>query len=511
MPVGLVVRKNQYYDSVFLMGVNKRLSEQPGVQQTAVLMASEANKGLLAEIGVRDGRIDAAQPNDLVIAVVADSQEIADSLLAQIDRFFESSHPVKAKMDVRTLQDGLGMKPQANLAVISVPGEYAAREARLAVEKGLNVFLFSNHVTLEDEIALKKLAQERGVLVMGPDCGTSLLGGVGIGFANRVRRGSVGAIGPSGTGMQEFTCLVHHLGMGISHAIGTGSRDLSDAVGGVTTLAALEALENNPETELIALISKPPGRKVVAALTGAFRRCRKPVIACFLGIDDPLDGEGRWFHRVKTIDEAAQISARLVDAGSKNLSLPQNPEQRLREEAARLLPQQKFVRGLFAGGTFCYQSQQIFRAHGIPVYSNAPLDKKYALLHPNASQEHSLVDMGDEEFTRGKPHPMIDGTERNRRILVEGRDPAVAALLLDFILGYNSSKDPAGELAEAIQEVRREAAERGGYLSVVASITGTELDPQDLGSQQKILEDCGAVVFPTNATATDFCVRLLRR
>ena len=308
MATSLIIKKNQYYDSVFLMGVNKRLTEAEGVTQSVVVMASDANKQTLVDLGFNDPRIQAALPNDLIVVVEAGSQNTADQLLEKFDQFLEVSAASKVQSSLHTLQDGLEAKPNANLAVISVPGEYAAREARQAVERGLNVFLFSNNVSLEDEISVKRLADERGVLVMGPDCGTSILNGVGLGFANRVRQGSIGVVGPSGTGLQEFTCLVHHLGSGISHAIGTGSRDLSDAVGGMTTLAALQALENDPKTEVIAVISKPPGRKTLQLLTDAFARYTKPVVACFLGIQENVAGAGELFRLAKTIDEAAFLA-----------------------------------------------------------------------------------------------------------------------------------------------------------------------------------------------------------
>ena len=433
-------------------------------------MASDANKQTLVDLGFNDPRIQAALPNDLIVVVEAGSQNTADQLLEKFDQFLEVSAASKVQSSLHTLQDGLEAKPNANLAVISVPGEYAAREARQAVERGLNVFLFSNNVSLEDEISVKRLADERGVLVMGPDCGTSILNGVGLGFANRVRQGSIGVVGPSGTGLQEFTCLVHHLGSGISHAIGTGSRDLSDAVGGMTTLAALQALENDPKTEVIAVISKPPGRKTLQLLTDAFARYTKPVVACFLGIQENVAGAGELFRLAKTIDEAAFLAT----GQHRDWLTDIVAEDFLARAKQGRQPSQQYLRGLFAGGTFCYQSQQILQSQNIPVYSNSPLDKRYALQHPDHSQAHTLVDMGDDIYTRGRPHPMIDGSQRARRILAEADDPQVAVILLDFILGYNASMDPVNDLLPAIQMAQQKAQARGGNITFVASITGTE-------------------------------------
>ena len=505
MATRILIKKNQYYDSVFLMGVNKRLSESDGVTLSVVVMGSEPNKQTLADLGFQDPQLRTAQPNDLIVAVETDDQNTADKLIEQFDSFLEVSAASKVTSNIHTLQDGLEAKPNANLAVISVPGEYAAREARQAVERGLNVFLFSNNVTIEDEIAIKQLASQRGVLVMGPDCGTSIINGVGIGFANRVRRGPIGVVGPSGTGLQEFTCLVHHLGSGISHAIGTGSRDLSDTVGGMTTLAVLKALENDPKTEVIAIISKPPGQKTLPMLSAALTNCTKPVVACFLGIHEDVFGTGVSFRLASTIDEAALMAVRKQGTEVENFEGQDKYAGRLSGKH----PTQQYLRGLFAGGTFCYQSQQILQSYNIPVYSNSPLDKRYALQHPDHSQQHSLVDMGDDIYTRGRPHPMIDGSQRAQRIIAEAEDPGVAVILLDFILGYNSSMDPVGDLLPAIQTSQQTAARRGDKITFVASITATELDPQGYEGQKQALESAGVITFQSNAAATEFCVKLL--
>lgn len=511
MSSGFVIRKNQYYDSVFLMSVNKHLSDEKGVQQTAVLMGSEGNKKLLAEIGFEDAEIKAAQANDLVVAVVADSDEIVKDVLGKLDGFLQGTGEGASILDVQTLEDGLRKKPNANLVVISVPGEFAAREAKTALEKGLHVFLFSDNVAIEDELELKTRAKEKGLLVMGPDCGTSIVHGIGIGFANAVRRGSIGVVGPSGTGLQEFTVQIHNAGQGISHAIGTGSHDLSDTIGGLTTFSALDALEEDPQTKIIAIISKPTGAKTFELLTEKFKTCKKPVIGCFLGTNFKEDEQNNHFLPAATIDEAVQICLQKIEKGKQ--SAPAKEEQFKKlvvKEKSNRSADQKYLRGLFAGGTFCYQSQQILQTAGLKVFSNAPLDKKLSLKHPDHSQEHSVVDMGDDYYMQGRPHPMINGLERRKRILQEARDPEMAVLLIDFILGYNSSMDPVGEALDAIIEAKKSAVERGGYLSVVASMCGTESDPQDVNLQTRMLKDAGVVVFSSNAQATRFCVELFK-
>ena len=512
MPSGFVIRKNQYYDSVFLMGISKRISDVSGVLQNAVLMGSETNKGLLNDIGIRDGQIDSAQPNDLVVAVIADTSSIVNEVLSKLDEYLLGGVQTATTSNPHSFEEGLAQKPQANLAVISVPGEYAAREARKALEAGLNVFLFSDNVSIGDELELKEFAAEKNLLVMGPDCGTSLIGGVGIGFANNVRKGSIGVIGAAGTGLQEFTSQIHNAGFGISHAIGTGGRDLSDHIGGLTTFAALTALEADPATKVIAVISKPPGAKTLTRLVERFKTCAKPVIGCFLGMRaDPQDTHSN-FQRTSIIDEAVRLSILMVNTETALNEEKFSPEEfeRLAHEKASWSSEQNYVRGILAGGTFCYQSQQVFREAGILVRSNAPLDAKNKLRDSNQSVGHTIVDMGSDEYTLGKPHPMIDGTLRKQRILTEARDPQTAILFIDFILGYNASMDPVGELLDAITEAKQITKKHGGNLTVIASMCGTDGDPQDLNLQSKLLKEAGAIVFHSNAKAAFFCCELLK-
>jgi len=512
MAFGFVIRKNQYYDSVFLMSVNRRISEVKGVQQTAVLMGSAANKKLLVDIGIQDPQIEAAQPNDLIVAAIAETKGIVEDVLGRLDEWLngiqESAAPSRL---ASTFAEGLSIQPHANIAVISVPGEYAAREARIALEAGLHVFLFSDNVSIEDELELKQFAAQKGLLVMGPDCGTSLIGGVGLGFANVVRRGSIGAIGAAGTGLQEFTSQVHNAGFGISHAIGTGSRDLSDRIGGLTTFAALDALEADPKTQIIVLVSKPPAVSTLERLIKRIKTLRKPVIGCFLGVDSGYFTASSGLQFACTIDEAVRMA--VAAAGGKPGPVQEDfthqEQETLAQEMALRSPEQKYLRGILAGGTFCYQSQQILRSAGIRIRSNGPFEPKDGLEHPDRSIENTIVDMGDEYYMVGKPHPMIDGTMRKRRILLESQDPAMAVLYLDFILGYNASLDPVGELVDAIREAKHLSNQRGGSLSVVASICGTEADPQDLALQEKMLREAGVLVYHSNAMASLACCRLL--
>ena len=304
--------------------------------------------------------------------------------------------------------------------------------------------------------------------------------------------------------------MVHNAGYGISHAIGTGGRDLSDAVGGITTLMALDALENDPITKVITILSKPPGQNTLAKLLERIKGCHKPVICCFLGIQGTIEGEGIIFRRARIIDEAVQMTIHQICGEFKPISEPMG-YSKSQQMGGRQTQKGKYLRGVFAGGTFCYQAQQILRDAGIRIYSNAPLDKKMTLDHPDESRENTIVDMGEEFYMVGRPHPMIDGSQRAARIIKEANDPEVGILLIDFILGYNASMDPVGELVEAIKEAQRIAGIRGDKLEIVVSICGTDEDPQDLRLQTQILTDCGAVVFQSNAQATQYCASRLGR
>lgn len=467
---------DRYVDSVLLMRLAQRLTELPGVIDAAALMGTDANKALLAEGGF--GSAPGAGPNDLIVAVKA-VDAAAASALDQVEALLALPGASAGRIPVvRRLEAALDLQPGTNLAVISLPGEYAAAEARRALVRDLHVFLFSSNVELEDELELKRLAAERGLLCMGPDCGTALIGGIGLGFANAVRRGPVGVVGASGTGIQAVTSLLDRFEVGVSHAVGAGSRDVSDAVGGATMLAGLGALLDDPLTGAVLMLSKPPEPATAARLREAAEAAPKPVISCFLGVPDGP----------ATLDEAARAAAAAVGVTP--------PAQAADFDAApRPGRGRRFVRGLYAGGTLGYEAQLVLRAAGLEVASNAPLPGGRTLPEGAGSEGHTVLDLGAEEFTRGRPHPMIDARARRARLAAEAEDPQTAVILIDVVLGYGATADPAGDLADAI------AAAAGRDIVVVASVCGTERDPQGLTAQEAILRDAGALVLPTNAAA----------
>ena len=505
-----VVLKNRYFDSVFLMQVARRIAAHPGLRDASALLATEANRKVLSGLGYGVGEPDfaAAGPNDLVLALEGEPMAVAEVTGAPETWLARGSSGPAPAAEPRSLAEAVALNPASNVALISVPGAFAAREARAALQAGLNVFLFSSNVAVADELALKRTARDLGLLVMGPDCGTAYLGGAGLGFANTVRRGPIGLVGGTGTGMQEFACLVHQAGSGLSHGIGTGGRDLADAIGGLSTLAGLEALEADPGTRVIAVLSKPPGPASTALLLERLGRCAKPVVLCLLGAEGLPEAPGQ-VQVADTLDQAAQLA--LAAAGVPPPAAPQAAEPDLSALLARMRPEQRHIRGLFAGGTLCYQSQAIFRGAGLVVATNAPLRGMRGLADASVSEGDTFVDLGAEEFVEGRPHPMIDATLRRLRIGQEAEDPTLAVLFLDFILGAISSRDPVGDLLPALQGAQEAARARGGHLCVVASVCGTDEDAQGLQAQTQALRQAGVLVFPSNAQAARFCTRAMGR
>jgi FdrA protein len=508
----VAIEKNRYLDSVFLMAMARRMSEQPGIEDAAAVMGSAANQLVLIKMGFDEETLKDVGPSDLIVALSGDP-EVVNGILTDIESWLVRPKFILDGAMALSLEDALQQQATSNLAVISLPGEHAASVAHEALDRGMNVFLFSDHVSLEDELSLKSKASDAGLIVMGPDCGTAIIAGKGIGFANVVRRGTIGVVASSGTGLQEFTSLVHRSGAGISYGFGTGGRDLSDAVGGISTLTAIAALDSDPETEVIAVVSKPPGQATLEQVVQRLNRCSKPVVACFLGLDEVNQPPAALFEISATLDDVVAAALQEAGQGPDGLTLvsPREIASQLEKEAAKLQSEQQYIRGLFAGGTFCYQAQQVMRDGGVDVHSNAPLAGMILLDDENTSVENTLVDMGSDEFTAGVPHPMIDATNRRARILAEADDPTVAVLLLDFVLGFNASSDPAGDLVEAIVAAKNTATAAGRYLSVVASMCGTDEDPQGLDKQEQLLRDAGVILFPSNAQASQFARDVLRR
>ncbi len=505
MPASAAVKPGYYKDSVALMRVAQQIAARHGVSRATLVMGTPANKAILESAGMLDARLGAATPGDLLIAVEASSQREADEAIQEAERLLASeaiaapaqSAAALAPRSIAMAVEGAGT---ATLAQISVPGPYAAAEALKALKRGLHVFLFSDNVPLEQECAVKAVAEKKGLLVMGPDCGTAILGGVPLGFANAVRRGAIGVVGASGTGIQQVTTLVHQLGQGISHAIGTGSRDVLDAVGGITLKRAFAMLAADAGTKVIVIVSKPPAKSVADHLLSSAARAGKPVVVLFLGAAGLKSGGNLTV--VATLEDAATAAVALATSGTyKPAQSILDGTATLPAELSMLAPTQRYVRGLYSGGTFCTEAQLVLRAAGVLSWSNVPLDKSRGIPDRAPSVSHCLVDLGADEFTVGRPHPMIDHTARGERLVAEARDPETAMVLLDIVLGYGSHPDPAGALAPAIRAARAVATRGGRHLILVGFVCGTEDDPQHLSAQTGALRDSGVNVVSSSTAA----------
>jgi FdrA protein len=482
---------NLYRDSVSLMQLSAALGRLPGVEQASAVMATPSNLEFLKQAGLVERDI-APRPNDLLVAVRGKSSAhleaaLATALASLNDESAKSAGGAAVESVPRSLQMALARTPAANLALISVPGDYAAAEAMKALGLGLNVMLFSDNVALEDEVALKRRAKERGLLVMGPDCGTAIIDGVPLGFANAVRRGAIGVVGASGTGTQQVTCLVHRHGAGISQAIGTGGHDLHKDVGGITMLQGLQLLSRDADTKAIVLISKPPSPAIAREVIAAARKAGKPVVINFIGWPEAPSGGN--LHVSRTLDDAASAAVALAK-GRKPSRASTSPSKLPKLKLKR---GQRYIRGLFSGGTFCYEASVLLG----DVWSNAPVDPKRAIADPWKSREHTLIDLGDDVFTRGRPHPMIDLRLRNERLLEEAADPQVALILLDVVLGYGSHPDPAAEIVPVLMKIKRKSRSP----LIVASVCGTDEDPQGLERQEAALRAAGVLLTESNASA----------
>ena len=490
------VRHGAYYDSVVLMQLQRALADLPGVTEAGVVMGTPANKELLAASNLLTTDADSAAADDLVIVVAAESEAAAEAALAQVEPLLARRQAEGATGDYRpkTLATAAQHLPGARWVLVSTPGRYAAGVVEEALHLGKHVFLYSDNVSLDAEVKLKQTAAAQGLLVMGPDCGTAIVNGVGLGFANRIRRGNIGLVGASGTGLQLVTARIHQLGGGVSHALGTGGRDLSDAVGAITARQSLDLLQRDPETKVVVLLSKPPAPQVAEELLRLARSTGKPVVVDFIGYR-AAESQQENVYFVRTLDAAAELAVELAQLDDEmDAAQIQNQRSKIKSSG-------RYLRGLFSGGTLAYEAQLLLQEYLPTVYSNAPLDKRFKLEAATVSKEHTILDLGEDEFTVGRLHPMMDNDLRIRRLQQEVADPDTAILLLDVVLGYGAHPDPASELAPAIAGALHAAGQAGRHLVVVAVVVGADEDPQDLARQVAQLEAAGAQIYLSNEAA----------
>ena len=498
------IRSGAYYDSVILMQLQRSLVQLPGILDAGVVMGTDANKDILAQSGLLSPEVQAAVADDMVIVVKGKDIVSAKAAIEKVDELLSARRGTGVDKEYRpkSLEIALQMLPEAQWILISVPGRYAASIARQSLNLGKHVFLFSDNVSLDDEIELKRIAARKGLLVMGPDCGTAIVNGVGLGFANKVRRGPIGIVAASGTGLQQVSSGIHQRGSGITQAFGTGGRDLSEAVNAITARQEIELLSRDPDTRVIVLISKPPSPLVAGELVQTLRQSGKPAVIYFIGYSTPARVVDN-VHFAATFDETAELAVHLATS-----SAALGPEREI--DIGRFAPGQRYLRGLFSGGTLAYEALCVLQNYLLEVYSNIPLNKEFRLADSLVSQAHTIIDLGEDEFTVGRLHPMMDNELRIRRLELEANDPQVAVILLDVVIGYGAHPNPASELAPAIARAKAKAKAAGRYLEVVAVVCGTDEDPQGLDAQIKQLNEVGVVVLTSNESSVRYVGQLVR-
>jgi FdrA protein len=502
------VLKSTYLDSVSLMRISKVAGGLPGVDHAVVAMGTDTNLGLMREVGFDLAAVGRVSPDDVVIALAAEDQDaLARALDVVSGEMRGGSRCAGEPATPRSLDAAFREYPDINLVVISVPGRFAAREARRALSAGRHVMIFSDNVTLEDEIALKQAGQREGLLVMGPDCGTAVIGGVGLGFANHLPRGPIGIVSASGTGAQEVSSILARAGVGVSHIIGTGGRDVSGPVGAITMRMGLDALADDDGTEIIVIISKAPAPDVADGILTAAAGVGKPCVVSFAGYPGGRQ-EGRLTFAAN-LTEAALAALRLMSGASLeclNDHAAQAVVEGLREAVK---PPRRFVRGLFSGGTLAQEAVFLLAPCLGRIHTNLHIEGAPVLRDLAVSEGHTILDLGDDAFTRGRAHPMIDQAQRLARLGREAGDPETAVIIMDVVLGYGCNPDPGGEIRDAIMGIKSAAGAGLTMPPVIASICGTRGDPQGYDRQKTALESAGVVVASTNAFACNLVAGML--
>lgn len=479
------VLRRLYRDSVALMAIASATERREGVDRAGAVMGTPANLHLLDESGMLPEDLEAG-PDDVVFVVRGADAAAVDAALDSAEEGLTATETTgqRSKRKPGTLAEGIaaaGADEPATVAAISVPGTYAPIVAEQAIRSGLHVLCFSDNVSVADELRLKTMAAARQLLMMGPDCGTAILDGAPLGFANAVRRGPVGIVAASGTGAQEVSCLLDRAGTGVSQLIGVGGRDLSSDIDAVMTHVALDYLIDDPDTRVIVVVSKPPAASVADGVLDRLDKIAAagtPVVAGFLGMPDRDPAPGHDGVRIRgTLESAALTAASLA---GHPLEIPRQTP--LNHAVGRVL-------GLFTGGTLAAEAAYLLASAGI-----------------NAR----ILDLGDDQYTAGRPHPMIDPAARADRLAAVGDDADIGLVLIDIVLGYGSHPDPASPVAEAARTAQATAAGAGRTLQIIGSVCGTTRDPQDFDQQVRTARDAGVAIAPTNAAATRLAIAAVR-
>lgn len=514
----IIVRENSYYDSVTLMTLSNELKKIEGISEAMVSMATDMNKDLLENIKLTNDEVKSASTNDLLIAIRGENEDVCNQALETMDAILNKGADKDEGMEEKiygSIEEAVNNVNNLNLAVISVKGEFAAREARTALKNNMNVMLFSDNVTIEDELELKQMAHEKELLVMGPDCGTAIVNGVGLCFANQVTKGDIGLVAASGTGLQEVTVLIDRFGKGVSQALGTGGRDLSETIGGIMILDGLEMLEKDEDTKVIVIISKPPAKTVIEKIIKKVKESSKPVVLCLLNSDMQDDIQGKSKIVLATNLEDAALKAVALSKGEavikRDRSVFELSPMFIEEQAKKLNKDQKYIRGLYCGGTLVSETIGVMNRNSMEVYSNVSKKEKYKILDPTKpSVGNTVLDLGDDIFTVGKPHPMIEPSLRNDRLYQDGIDKETAVILLDFEIGYGSNEDPVGVTIDTIKKIKKENEKKNIEVIFIGYVLGTAKDFQGLEDQEKMLKEQGVIIAQSNLHAVEMAVSIIK-
>jgi len=507
------VRKNTYYDSVTLMLISKEIKNIEGVTEVLVGMGTELNIELTENLGLKDSVLNDVSPNDFFIAAEVTSADVMVTVVEQVDHLL-TQKKVESGSDYRpvSIDMAVDQMPGANMAIVSIPGQYVEEEVNKLLDKDIHVMLFSDNVSVESELRLKQKAVEKGLLMMGPDCGTAIINGVPLAFSNKVKKGPIGIVGASGTGTQEVSSLIGTFGSGVSQVIGTGGRDLKSEIGGLMMIQGMKALMADSDTEVIVLISKPPAPEVAKKILDMTKETKKPVVVDFIGGDrEMIKAAGAY--PCTTLEDAALKAVALANhetpVDSDGFTMDEHEiDQLVQQAVSKLKPDQVNLRGLYTGGTLADEAMKMLGNTFGGIYSNIPLEPEYEIKDLENLRGHVCLDLGEDQFTVGRPHPMIDPSTRSDRFITD-IDGTVAVCLIDVVIGYGSHEDPAGVVASSIKEVQQKLNSEGKSVIVVASITGTEGDPQGLETSQEKLEEQGIIVLPSNAQAVRFVQKVM--
>lgn len=493
-----IIKKNFYQDSVNLMILSSQISSLEGIKKVSILMGSTSNKQILTNSNLYTESLDEAGPNDICIVIDTDIKEMIEVVKEDIESFFKNFSIQSSENNLETVstwESALSKISKPNLAVISVPGAYAFEVAQKALDENLHVFIFSDNVPKEEELRLKYNANEKGLLCMGPDCGTSIIKSIPIAFANNVSPGNIGIVGASGTGIQEVSTIVDKLGGGVTNAIGVGGRDLSEEVKGITLLDAVATLAADKNTKVITIVSKPPAEEVKTKIMNFLRSIEKPIVTVFLG-EKPTYHEENLYHAY-TLEEAARISVSL----SKN----EEPLAFNKDTKEIIHVNEKLnIKGYYSGGTLAEEASMLIK-DSLGILNQDQFESGYKL----NKDGFEIIDLGDDKYTQGKPHPMIDPSLRKEYISNAVLDESTGVILFDIVLGYGAHNDMAGALAPTIEEVKQTFDDKGKSISFVATLCGTDKDPQNYDEQKKILEDIGVFVYDTNNQAVEKALALI--